>query len=116
MTPQITTLDPIASPVHLDTILAQDGYTCSLLTLEPGSETPQRAAHDVQEHLLFVVDGEVTVRFGDVNTILNKDQALLVPQGRPHAIAGSEGGPAKLLRIDIPPRQVVVAPMGSFEN
>ena len=116
MNSDITTLDPIAPPTHTKTILAQDGFHCSLISLEPGAETPLRVTTDVDEHLLFVVDGEATVRFTDVNTVLEKDQALHIAAGREHVIAANFAGPTKLLRVDIPPRQVVTPPIVSFER
>lgn len=107
MNPQITTLETVTTPINLKTILAKDGFKCSLLTLAPGDETPRREAQEVEDHILFVIDGDVTVRFGDVNTMLAKDGALLIPKGKPHLIAAGAGGWAKLLRVDIPPRQIV---------
>ena len=107
MTSHITTLDPFTSPLNTKTILAKEGFTCSLLKLAPGSETPLREANHVEDHLLFVVEGEATVRRGDLNTILGKDQALLIRQGQEHVIAAHPGGWAKILRIDVPPRQTV---------
>ncbi len=107
MNPQITTLDPVNRPLHAKTLLAQDGFTCSLLTLAPGDETARPEADAVEQHLLFVVEGEAVVRLGEVNTILSKDEALLIPKGKAHAIAAQPGGWAKLLRVDVPPRQIV---------
>ena len=106
MNSQITTLDPV-TPINAKTILAQEGFACSVLTLAPGDETPLREARDVERHLLFVVEGDITVRFDDVNTILNKDAALLIPKGRAHLIAGGKTGWSKVLRVDVPPRQIV---------
>ena len=114
MNPVITTLEPPHSTAHAKTILTKDGFTCSLLTLAPGDETPRREANHVEEHLLFVIDGEATIRFDDVNTILGKDSALLVPKGKAHVIAAHPGGTTKLLRVDIPPRQVVTPQILSF--
>lgn len=107
MNPQLTTLDPVTTPTNTKTILAKDGFQCGLIMLAPGDETPLREAHNVEEHILFVVDGEATVRFGDVNTMLNKDEALLIPKGKAHLIAAGASGWAKLLRVDVPPRQIV---------
>jgi mannose-6-phosphate isomerase-like protein (cupin superfamily) len=107
MNPQIITLDPATTPISAKTILAKDGFQCSLITLAPGDETPLRESHDVEEHILFVIDGEATVRFGDVNTIVSRDQALLIPKGKTHLIAAGAKGWAKLLRVDVPPRQII---------
>jgi mannose-6-phosphate isomerase-like protein (cupin superfamily) len=107
MTPSITTLDPITTSVTTKTILAKEGFACSLLTLAPGDETPRRETDQIEDHVLLVIEGEVTIRYGDVNTMLGKDQAILMRKGEPHVIAASPGGWTKLLRVDIPPRQLV---------
>lgn len=107
MNPQLTSLDPITPPANAKSILAKEGFQCSLLTLAPGDETPLHEAHDVEEHILFAIDGEATVRFGDLNTMMKKDEALLVWKGKAHLIAAGPNGGAKILRVDVPPRHVV---------
>lgn len=107
MSPQITALDPITTLTNTKAILAKDGFQCSLIMLAPGDETPLRGSHEVEEHVLFVIEGEATVRFGDVNTMLAKDGSLLIPKGKSHLIAAGASGWAKLLRVDVPPRQIV---------
>jgi quercetin dioxygenase-like cupin family protein len=116
MNSSLVTLDPVATPTHSNTILSKDGFGCSLLMLAPGDETPSREADQVEEHILFVVEGEATVRFGALTTILKKDEALLIPRGKRHVISAHAGGWAKLLRVDVPPRQVVVPQIISFER
>ena len=116
MNPQITTLDPVTSATTAKTILSKDGFTCSLIMLAPGDETPKREASQVEEHILYVVEGDATVRFDDVNTMLSKDEALLIPKGKEHVIAAHRGAWAKILRIDVPPRQIITPPLESFER
>lgn len=107
MNPQLTALEPIASSTTTKSILAKDGFQCSILTLPRGDETPLREAHEVEEHVLFAIEGEATVRFGELNTMLKKDDALLIGKGQAHLIAAGPSRGAKLLRVDVPPRQVV---------
>ena len=107
MNTQLTTLDPITSPSNIKSILAKDGFHCSIITLAPGDATPLREAHDVEENVLFVIEGEAAVRFGDLTTMLKKDEALLVHKGQAHLIAAGPNSWAKILRVDVPPRQVV---------
>lgn len=114
MNPELTTLESPHSAAYAKTILSKDGFTCSIVTLAPGDETPLRESHQVDEHILFVIEGEATVRFEDVNTILSKDHALLIPKGKAHSIAAQPGGWAKLLRVDVPPRQIVTPQILSF--
>ena len=116
MNPQITTLEPVTSAINSKTILSKEGFNCSIIMLAPGDETPRREADQVGEHILFVIEGDATVRFDDVNTILSKDEALLIPKGREHVIAAHPGAWAKLLRVDVPPRQVVVPQILSFDQ
>lgn len=107
MTPSITTLDPVTAPLRTATILAREGFTCSLLTLAPGDETPRREADRIEEHILFVIEGGATVRYGDTNTILGKEQAVLIRKGEQHVVAAQPGGSTRILRVDIPPRRIV---------
>jgi quercetin dioxygenase-like cupin family protein len=95
------------SSIITKSVLAKDGFECTVTTLAPGDETPLREAHNVETHILFILDGKVTVRFGEINTMLKKDEALLVSKGRAHLIAASPDGWAKILRVDVPPRQVI---------
>ena len=107
MYPLLTSIDPTASAAHIKRILAQDGFKCSIIELESGEEAPAREAHEVEQQLLFAIDGEVTVRFGDLNTVLRTDAALLVPKGIAYQLVASATRRAKILRVDIPPRQLL---------
>jgi mannose-6-phosphate isomerase-like protein (cupin superfamily) len=107
MTSLLTTLEPVTTPINPKTIIAKEGFTCSLLTLAPGDEMSRHEPNQIAEHLLFVIEGGATICLGDVNTMLGKDQALLIRKGEAHVIAALPGGGAKILRVDIPPRQIV---------
>ena len=112
----LTTLDPVTTTNRAKTILAKDGFTCSLITLEPGEETPRKEPDQVEEHVLFVVDGGAVVRSGDVTTMLSTDEAILIPKGKSHTIAAAPSGSAKILRVDVPPRQIVTPQILSVER
>ncbi|MEO6993995.1 MAG: cupin domain-containing protein [Lacunisphaera sp.] len=107
MKPFITTLPPSPSTIQSKTILSKEGFTCSLVTLAASDKTPLRESEHVEEHILYVVEGQVTVRFDDVNTVIDQDHALLIPQGKAYCIATDAKGPAKLLRVEVPPRPVL---------
>ena len=111
----LTALDPITSPHHAKTILAKCGFTCTTIMLAPGDETP-RPENNHGEQILYVVEGEATVRDDDVNTVLVKDHALLIPPGKPYTIAASPGAGAKLLHVQVPNRQIVVPQILSFDR
>jgi mannose-6-phosphate isomerase-like protein (cupin superfamily) len=116
MNPQVITLEPTTTPTNSRTILSKNGFTCSLIVLDPGEETPPRENDQVEEHVLYIVEGTATVRFEELNTILNKDESLLIPRGKRHVIAAHPETSAKLLRVDVPPRQVVVPQIISFDQ
>ena len=116
MTSPITTLDPVNTSLNIKTILAQEGFTCSLLTLAPGDETPRRESNQSDDHILFVIEGEATVRFQEVNTMLAKDRALLVRKGEDYIISGNPVGWTKILRVDVPPRQTVTPQIIAFDR
>lgn len=105
MNPLIT-LDPIPPPAT-KSILAKNGYQCSVLTLAAGEEMPLRATPNVEEHILVVLEGEATLRFGLINTMLKPEEAVLIAKGQPHSIAASSSSGAKILQVDVPPRQVI---------
>lgn len=107
MIPSLITLDPATTPSSTKTILTQDGFQCFLNVLPPGAATSLREAHDVEEHILFVIDGAVTIRFGELNTILAKDAALLIPKGTTHLITASASEGAKVLQVEVPARRIV---------
>ena len=67
MTSQITTLDPVTPSLNLKTILAKQGYTCSLLTLAPGDETPRHDVNQIAERLLFVLPSIVAGTLGVIS-------------------------------------------------
>src|SRR5687768_522239 len=116
MNPQVITLEPTTTPTNSRTILSKNGFTCSLIMLAPGEETPPRETDQVEEHVLYIVEGMATVRFEELNTILNKDEALLIPRDKQHVIAAHPETSAKLLRVDVPPREVVVPQIVSFDR
>jgi len=116
MKSQITTLDPVTSPTNVKTILSKEGFQCSIIMLAPGDETPMRESHETEEHIFFVVEGEATIRFETVNTILSKDEALLIPKGKAHVIAANGDRRAKILCLDVPPRKVVTPQILTFDE
>lgn len=103
----ITSLPPVTTSASSKIVLSQDGFRCSLHTLPLASTGSSFDVPESPEHLLFVVDGEITVRSGDVNTIVNKDEALRLPDGKSASVEARDGENAKVLQIEIPRRQVV---------
>jgi mannose-6-phosphate isomerase-like protein (cupin superfamily) len=114
----ITTLPPPSSSSTARAVLSQDGYQASVITLPAGGEFVLDVSHNSEDELLFVVDGEATLHVGDasneVNTMLAKDQAVRLPKNQPHVIVARGDRTAKILRVSVPPRQVIIPPIESF--
>jgi mannose-6-phosphate isomerase-like protein (cupin superfamily) len=116
MNPSLTTLTPPAPAADSKYILSQDGFKCSLLTLAPGDEAARVEGPHVEEQILFVLEGQATVGMEDLNTLLKKDEAMLIPKGREHSITAHPTGWARLLRVEVPPRQVITPQILSFDS
>lgn len=97
---------PSSSTIQTKTVLSQGGVTCSLITLAAGDKTPFREPEYVEEHVLYVVEGRATVHFDGVNTVIDRDHALLISKGKPHSIFADATSQTKMLRVEIPPRPV----------
>jgi mannose-6-phosphate isomerase-like protein (cupin superfamily) len=115
MNSNIATLSSSPAGALTKNILSKHGFNCSLIMLGRGEETAQADSTNMAEHLIFVIDGEATVRFGDVNTVVNKDEALLVPKEKEYSILAHVGW-AKLLRVEVPPRQVITPQIITFDS
>lgn len=116
----LTTLPPPSSAATSRTILSERGYQASLITLPAGSELTLDEGRNTQDQIVFVVEGEATLHVGDadsdVNTILTEDQAQHLSGNKPHVFVARSGATAKILRVSIPPRQVISPPIESFER
>lgn len=116
MIPEITTLPTLPPAARLKTLLAQDGITCSLITLSPSDETSRSEAREGSEQLLIVLDGQATVRIADVSTMLNPEGTLLIAPGSAYSLAASPVAGARLFRIDLPARRAAEPVIHSFDR
>jgi hypothetical protein len=92
------------SGARLDPLLEKDGYTGVLVTLT-GEETLEfDKALTRQDHLVFVVDGGLSVEMDGIVSLVNRHDALLVPRGKRVAIKNLDVKRSKFLRFDVPPR------------
>lgn len=103
----LQTLARPATPLQTSRVLAENGFTCSLLTLEPGAETPLPAGASPDDQLLFVLDGEIAVESGGLTTVVNRGAATVVAATTTPLLAARTGAPARVLRVEIPPRQII---------
>jgi mannose-6-phosphate isomerase-like protein (cupin superfamily) len=60
--------------------------------------------HDKQEHIFYILEGEVQVHDGEQTQIVTAGQAMVIEAGDPHEVTGSHRGiDAKYIVITIPP-------------
>lgn len=103
----LTVLEPTPSVLNSTALLAQQGFTCTLLTLEAGAESTLPPSRSPDSELLFVVDGDIAVHADGVTTIVNRGDAFLLAPAKPAALTARVGAQARILRVEIPPRQVI---------
>lgn len=97
-----------ATPTRL--LLQQEGVTAMLSLLGPGDTLPENEKAG-QAHVLFVIDGSANVQLDELNFLLKKDQALYVAPEKSEAIRNASEGWLKLLRLDLPAREIAPAPI-----
>jgi glyoxylate utilization-related uncharacterized protein len=103
----LTTLEHSASVLHATPVLTQNGFTCTLLNLEPGAESTLPPSRSPDDQLLFVVDGDIAVQTQAVTTLVNRGDVFLLVAGSAPVVSAREGRRAQVLRVEIPPRHVV---------
>lgn len=103
----LTPLDRPTRSLDASRLLARDGFICTLFALEPDAEATLPATPSRDDQLLFVVEGAVAVHREGVTTLVNQGEAHLLRAGVPPSLTGRSNGPTRLLRVEIPPRQVV---------
>lgn len=94
------TMDPVAFH-QARTILSEERMNGSLLLLESGQELALGQDASLQEHVLFVADGSITIRIGELSHVLNKDQAMHIAAGKDASLRNDTQGWAKILRLDL---------------
>lgn len=107
MNPIITVLDNPTPTLESAPVLSQNGFTCTLLTLAPDSETTLPASASPDEQLLFVVEGDIAIHAHGLTTLVNQGSACLLKPGATPVVTARAGHPTRILRVEIPPRQVV---------
>jgi glyoxylate utilization-related uncharacterized protein len=107
MNTPLTTLDLPSSLLSVSPVLAQRGFTCTLLTLAPDTETPLPASASPDEQLLFVVDGDIAIHTEGLTTIVNQGGAYVVKPAASPVLSARADVPSRVLRVEIPPRQVI---------
>lgn len=103
----LITLEPSVSSLQSVPVLAQSGFTCTLLTLAPDSETPLPASPSPDDQLLFVVNGDIAVHHQGLTTLVSQGGACLLRPGQSPVLTARAGQPTQVLRVEIPPRQAI---------
>ncbi len=115
MNPLITTLEPSPPAFTAQEILASGGYHGTVLTFNPGGGIPDET-DSVNDRIYVGCDGTVMINSAGVSTYLHPQTALLVPKGNAHSLQEKSSQSAKILRLDIPPRQVTTAPLVTLSS
>lgn len=102
----LTTLERPSRRAYSLPVLAQQGFTCTTLTLDAGTELTLSSP---AEQLLYVLNGEVAVVSDAVNTIVASDHAHLLAPHQTATVAAQGDAPARVLRIEVPPRRSATA-------
>lgn len=107
MNSSVHTLERPASLLNLTPVLARNGFACTLLTLEPDTESVLPASASPDDQLLFVVEGDIAIHLGGLTTIVNRGGAHLLKPGASPVLSARAGAPTRVLRVEIPPRQFI---------
>ncbi len=100
----------------LKSVLDQDGFNGAIIDLPAGSVLPEADFPLDHEQFLFLTQGEATVSSDGVNTVLSRDQAMLLGKGKRYEVTASSRGPARLLRLDVPARKVITPPLETLQS
>lgn len=112
---KITTMEQPTTTLSVRKILSNNGFECAVVTLQPDDDMAIDAARDSEERLLYVISGEATASSGEITTLLSAESAFLVPQREGCRVTVSGTQPVKLLRVEVPSRQVIEPPIYAFE-
>lgn len=92
-------------------ILSESGIEGNVTLIGPGVETPPADVPQPQPVILFVSEGAVTASVGLSNTILGKDQALHIAEGKTYTLRNHTDAPAKVFTLAVPARRRETAPL-----
>ncbi|AOS44584.1 hypothetical protein Verru16b_01647 [Lacunisphaera limnophila] len=107
MNSSLTTLELPSDLLQISPVLKQRGFTCSLLTLAPDTETRLPASPSPDDQLLFVITGDIAIHAEGLTTIVNQGGACLLKPVASPVLSARAGAPSRVLRVEIPPRQVI---------
>lgn len=102
--PLLATLprDEMGSP-QLRSILAKDGYGCTLISLGESDSLAFGPEQTRQDHILFVAEGALCVEGDSLTSMLNRHDALHIVRGKEVRLRNAGVASSLVLRVDIPP-------------
>lgn len=105
-----------AEALYHRTVLNENRINASVLYLDPGQQVESQAAVRADEAMLFVMQGRATVRFDELNHVLNQEQALHLSRNQSVTVWNDGPAPTRLLRVNLrlprPGPAVVTMPRG----
>lgn len=107
MNSSLNTLERPASRLQVSPVLVRNGFTCTVVTLEPHAEATLPTGTSRDDQLLFVIDGEIAIDAGGLTTLVNRGAATLLAPGESPVLTVRSDSPARVLRVEIPARQMV---------
>lgn len=107
MNASLQTLDLPAIKLLAKPVLNHNGFTCTQYTLIPGADAELPVSQSQDDQMLIVLEGEVAVLGRGVTTLLKSGSALVVAPGKTIELTARTATPVRVLRVEIPPRQVV---------
>ena len=76
----------------------------AMMTLAPGDATGQKAeAHEKNDQVLLMLDGELTGEVGDQHPNLRKGDVIIIPAGVKHRFVNRAAKPAVTFNVYSPP-------------
>ncbi len=112
----LNTLKPSSRSLEKKTILSHEGFEGAIMTLRVGEENMLAETASRGERILVVLEGEVTIEYGGINTILNREEAMVIAPERDCTVRATGEGSTRLLKLDVPARQVVNPPLVTLES
>jgi glyoxylate utilization-related uncharacterized protein len=103
----LQTLEQPSSPLQSIPVLAQNGFNCTLITLDAHGESVLPASHSPDEQLLFVLEGDLAIQTDGLTTLLSRDAATLLAPGKQAVLSSPTGMPVRVLRVEVPPRRII---------
>ncbi|MCR6656307.1 MAG: hypothetical protein NVV63_10930 [Opitutus sp.] len=112
----LNTLKPAPRSLEKKSILSREGFEGAIVTLQAGEGNALTEPAARGERVIVVLEGEVTLECDGIHTVLNREEATLVLPDRECTLRATGAGRTRVLKLDVPARQVVNPPLVAVEN